>query len=163
MLTEEEGISGGLRAEVHACIKKVTEDYERMKFNTAIAAMMEFVNAVYRAEAIGRSQAERFVLVLAPFAPHLCEELWQRLGHDGSLAYEPFPAYDAAMTVDRTVEVPVQINGKVRGRLTVAAGADEQTILDAVMADAKISGQLAGKTIVKQIVIPGRLVNLVVK
>ncbi|NLF29617.1 MAG: leucine--tRNA ligase [Planctomycetes bacterium] len=152
-----------LERALHKTIKKVGEDIEAMKFNTAIAAMMEFVNAVYRAEAIGRSQAERFVLVLAPFAPHLCEELWQRLGHGASLAHEPFPAWDEAMTVDATVELPVQINGKVRGRVTVAAGADEQTILDAVTADARISEQLAGKTIVKKIVIPGRLVNLVIR
>ncbi len=148
---------------LHKTIKKVGEDIAAMKFNTAIAAMMEFVNAVYRAGSISNDQAERFVLILAPLAPHMCEELWSTLGHDGSLAYEPFPAYDEAMTVDAMIELPVQVNGKVRARITVAADASKEAALQAALANAKIADLVADKTIVKQIVIPGRMVNLVVK
>jgi len=148
---------------LHKTIKKVGEDIEAMKFNTAIAAMMEFVNEAYRTGSIGRSQAQRFVLILSPLAPHLCEELWSLLGGDRSLAYEPFPAYDEAMTVDAMIELPVQINGKVRSRISVAADADERTVVEVALADEKIAAQVAGKNIVRQIVIPGQMVTLVVK
>ena len=148
---------------LHKLIRKVGDDIEAMKFNTAIAAMMDFVNQVFRAGRIDRAQAERFCLVLAPFAPHIAEELWQRLGHDASLAHEPWPVYDESMVVDATVEMPVQINGKVRGRITVAADADEAAVLATAKADERIASQIDGKTIVKQIVVPGKLVNLVVK
>ncbi|KKL16602.1 hypothetical protein LCGC14_2493910, partial [marine sediment metagenome] len=148
---------------LHKTIKKVSGDIEAMKFNTAISAMMEVVNAVYRAETISRGQAERLVLVAAPFAPHLCEELWSVLGHEESLAYEPWPQYDEAMIAEDTVELAVQVNGKVRGRITVPADAAEQAVIDAALADPAVSGAIEGKQIVKQIVVPGRLVNLVVK
>lgn len=144
-------------------IKKVGEDIESMKFNTAIAAMMEFVNACFKSGSVGRKQAEKFLLVLAPFAPHIAEELWASLGNNHSLAYEPFPAYDEKMLAEDTVELPVQINGKVRGKISVPASADEQAVLDAAMADEKIAAQLDGKAIVKKILIPGRMLNLVIK
>jgi leucyl-tRNA synthetase len=148
---------------LHRLIKKAGEDLEAMKFNTAIAAMMEFVNTVFKAGKISPAQAERLVLVLAPFAPHIAEELWQQLGHDNTLAYEPWPDYDEAMIVEDTVELPVQVNGKVRGRITVAADADEAAVLEAAQDEPNVAGSLEGKTIVKTIVVPGRLVNLVVK
>ena len=148
---------------LHRLIKKVGEDIEAMKFNTAIAAMMEFVNTVYAEGRITVSQAERFVLVLAPFAPHLAEEIWQRLGHGQSLAHEPWPTFDPARLVEATVEIPVQVNGKLRGRVTVPADADADAIVAAALADARIAELTAGKTIVKKIVVPGKLVNLVVK
>ena len=148
---------------LHKTIRKVGQDVEALKFNTAIAAMMEWVNAAYREGSAGKSQVERFVLILAPFAPHLAEELWQLLGHEGSLAYEPFPSYDEAMVVDATIELPVQVNGKLRARISVPADASEADVLTAVMADPRVAGQLEGKTIVKKVVVPGRMVNLVVK
>ena len=152
-----------LERQLHKTIRKVGQDIEALKFNTAIAAMMEFVNAVYREVSLSRSQAERFILVLAPFAPHLAEELWQFLGHKESLAREPFPAFDPALVVDATIELPVQVNGKLRARLSVPADAPEEAILAAALADPKVAGLLAGKTIVKKVVVPGRLVNLVIK
>ena len=150
-----------LERSLHKMIKKVGGDIEAMRFNTAIAAMMEFINLVYKAGTIGKRQAQRFVLVLAPLAPHIAEELWQRLGHDESLAYEPFPQYDESLTVDSTIEIPVQVNGKVRGRVSVPADATQEQVLAAALADEKVSALVAGKRIVKQIVVPGRLVNIV--
>jgi leucyl-tRNA synthetase len=152
-----------LERSLHKLIRKVGEDIEAMKFNTAIAAMMEFVNHVFKAGRINHSQAQRFLLVLAPFAPHIAEELWQKLGQAESLAWEPWPKYDESLTVDESVELPVQVNGKVRGRIQVAADADQDTILAAAKAEPNVAGQIEGKSIVKEIVVPGRLVNLVAK
>jgi leucyl-tRNA synthetase len=146
---------------LHRLVKKAGEDIEAMKFNTTIAAMMDFVNQVYKVGRIARNQAETFLLVLAPFAPHVAEELWQQLGHDGSLAHEPWPTYDPALVAAQTIEMPVQVNGKLKGRIQVAPDADEATILAA--ATAAVQDALAGKTIVKKIVVPKRMVNLVVK
>ena len=148
---------------LHKLIKKVGEDIEAMKFNTAIAAMMECVNTVFRAGRISRNQAGRFVLVLSPFAPHIAEELWQQLGHDQSLAYEPWPTYDEQMIVEETVELAVQVNGKVRGRVTVPADADEEAVMSAAMATDSVSAAIGERKVVKRIIVPGRLVNVVVK
>jgi leucyl-tRNA synthetase len=148
---------------LHKLIKKVGEDVEAMKFNTAIAAMMEFVNLVYKAGAISKSQTERFVLVVAPFTPHLAEELWSVLGHNESLSHEPWPSYDEAMLEEQTVELPVQVNGKIRGRIVVPTDATQEQVLETALAEAKVADAVAGKQIVKKIVVPGRLVNIVVK
>jgi len=148
---------------LHRLVKKVGEDIEAMKFNTAIAAMMEFVNTVYRAEAISTHQARTFILVLAPFAPHLAEELWAILGGSGSLAYESWPAHDESMIAEESVEMAVQVRGKILARISVPADADEEAILAAAAAEAKVAAAIAGKEIVKKIIVPGRLVNLVVK
>ncbi len=152
-----------LEKPLHRLTAKVGDDVEQMKFNTAIAAMMEFVNAVFKHGSIGTKQAERFTLLLAPFAPHLGEEMWQTLGHGESLAHEPFPTFDEAMLTDDTVELAVQVCGKMRGKIVVAADADEATVIEAVKADAKIAAHLEGKGIVKTILVPGRLVNLIAK
>ena len=148
---------------LHRLVRKVGADIPAMKFNTAIAAMMEFVNAVYKGGSVSKGQAERFVLVLAPFAPHIAEELWQRLGHKATLAQEPWPRFDPAMVAESEVELPVQVNGKVRGRITVAADAAEGDVIAAAMAEPKVASAIAGKAIVRRIVVPGKLVNLVVK
>ena len=148
---------------LHRLIKKVGEDIEAMKFNTAIAAMMEFLNTVFKAGRISHDQAERFVLILSPFAPHLAEELWQRLGHDKSLAYEPWPEYDEKLLVEKTIEIPVQVNGKLRGRITVPADADEDAIITAAISEPRVAAAIEGKSIAKKIYVPRRMVNLVVK
>ncbi|MDX1419669.1 MAG: leucine--tRNA ligase, partial [Rubricoccaceae bacterium] len=150
------------RRALHATIKKVTEDIEGLRFNTAIAAMMEFVNAAYKWDAVPRGVAEPFVLLLAPFAPHLAEELWRRLGHEDSLAFADWPLYDEALLVEDEKEIAVQVNGKVRGTVTVAADAPQDAVLTAAKAVENVQRHLEGKTIRKEIVVPGRLVNLVV-
>lgn len=148
---------------LHRLVKKVGEDIEAMKFNTAIAAMMEFVNAVYRVERIGRSQAERFVLVLAPFAPHIAEELWERLGHTNTLAYEPWPEFREEWVREDTLEIPVQVNGRLRDRVVVSAGASQEEILSIARAAPGVAAHVQGRTIVREVFVPGKLVNLVVK
>jgi len=148
---------------LHRTLKSVAHDIEAMLFNTAISRMMEFVNAAYKVETIDRAVVEPFVLALAPFAPHLAEELWERLGHGQTLAYHPWPEHDESLLAEDTVEIPVQISGKLRGVVSVAKDADRDAILAAAKADAKIALHLEGKTIVKEIVVPGKLLNLVVQ
>jgi leucyl-tRNA synthetase len=148
---------------LHRTIQGVTQDIERMFFNTAIAKMMEFTNFFLKQERRPRSAMQTLVLLLSPFAPHISEELWQLLGHKDSLAYVPWPEFDEAAIKEDTVEVPVQVNGKLRGRIVVAADADATATEAAARADVRIAELLAGKTVVKVIAVPGRLVNFVVK
>lgn len=148
---------------LHKTVKAVTEDIEKLSFNTAISRMMEFVNATGQNEVRPRSIIEPFVLLLSPFAPHLAEELWQILGHDQTLAYEPWPAWDESYLVEDEIEIPVQVNGKLRAKITVAAEADQVAMQAAAEADDHIRQQLDGKNVVKVIVVPGRMVNFVVK
>jgi leucyl-tRNA synthetase len=148
---------------LHKTIAAVTADIETLSFNTAIAKMMEFTNFFTKEDHRPRAVMEPFVLLLSPFAPHLAEELWQLLGHKKSLTYEPWPKADAAWLKEDTVEVPVQVNGKLRSRVVVAAEADAATIEAAARADERTAELLTGKQIVKVIVVPGKLVNFVVK
>ena len=148
---------------VHKTIKAVTNDLNHMGFNTVIARLMEFVNFFTKETERPKSSMETLVLMLSPLAPHISEELWQLLGHSESLAYEPWPEFDESLTVDDTIEIPVQVNGKVRSKVSVAADASKDDMLTAAKDDEKISEAIASKQIVKSIVVPGRLVNLVVK
>jgi leucyl-tRNA synthetase len=148
---------------LHKTIKQVTSDIERMEFNTAIARMMEFTNFFTKQSVRPHEVMENFVLILSPFAPHISEELWQLLGHGKTLAYEPWPPFDDALTKDAEIEIPIQILGKLRGKVIVPAGSDQATITAAARADERIAGLLAGKEVVKTIVVPGKLVNFVVK
>ncbi|MCH7727842.1 MAG: class I tRNA ligase family protein [Planctomycetes bacterium] len=148
---------------LHKTVKVVTHDLERMEFNTAIARMMEFVNFFTKEAARPKSAMKPFVLLLSPYAPHLCEELWQLLGADDTLAYEPWPTFDEALTIDEMIEIPVSINGKVRGRLDVPADISKEDLEASATSDARIVELIAGKEIKKVIVVPGRMVNLVVK
>ncbi len=148
---------------LHHTIKVVTQDIEKLSLNTAISRLMEFTNALGQADPRPRSLMEPFVLMLSPFAPHLAEELWCLLGHDQTLAYETWPVCDESLLVSSTVELPVQVNGKLRGKVTVATDADQQTIEQAAAADEGVARFLDGKTVVKTIVVPGRLVNFVAK
>ncbi len=143
-------------------VAAVTDDMERMSLNTAISRLMEFTNAFTGMDVRPRSAMETFALLLAPMAPHLAEELWQILGHAETLAYVPWPTFDPALLKDETIEIPVQINGKLRSRVTVPAGADREALESAVRADEKIAGLLVGKEIKKVVVIAGKLVNFVV-
>jgi leucyl-tRNA synthetase len=146
---------------LHQTIQKVTGDLDGMRFNTAIAAMMEFTNHLTPLAVRPRSALEPFVLLLSPFAPHLAEELWRLLGHQNTLAYEPWPAFDPALVKEDSIEVPVQINGKVRLRLTVPADVDEATLKALALADPKVRELLTGKEPRKVIVVPKKLVNIV--
>ncbi len=151
-----------------AMVKKVGEDLEALQFNTAISAMMVFLNeAEDEAKAAGgalpREMLEKFVLCLAPFAPHLGEELWQSLGHAGTLAYEPWPGYDAAALVENEIEVPVQVLGKLRGRVKIPLDSTPAQMEEAAKACADVAKFLEGKTIVKVIAVPKRMVNFVVR
>jgi leucyl-tRNA synthetase len=148
---------------LHETIQRVTDNLDAMKFNTGIAAMMIFNNHLTKMEVRPRAAIEPFVLLLAPFAPHIAEELWQALGHKDTLAYEPWPKADPALLKSDTIEVPVQVNGKLRSRLTVPADNDEKAIEAAAMADEKIMAFIAGKHVKKVIVAKGKLVNIVVQ
>lgn len=148
---------------LHHTIKRVTDDLDGMAFNTAISAMMELTNHLTRQTVRPRSVLKTLTLLLSPFAPHLAEELWQALGGAGTtLAYEPWPSFDPNLLKADTIEIPVQINGKLRGVVTVAAGSDAKALEQAALSDDKIRGQVEGKTIRKVIVVPGKMVNIVV-
>jgi leucyl-tRNA synthetase len=147
---------------LHRTIKAVSEDLEALRFNTAIARLMEFVNFFTGQSRRPRSSMEAFTLMLAPLAPHIAEEMWQALGHATTLAYEQWPTHDPAFTKGETVDVVVQLNGKTRSRLTLSADAEPPALETAALADARIQRLLAGRTPRKVIVVPGKLVNLVV-
>jgi leucyl-tRNA synthetase len=149
-----------LEKQLHRTIHKVQGDIERLAFNTAIAALIGFVNAA-TATGLSARQAELFARALAPFAPHLAEELWQRLGKTGFISLAAWPEIDEALLHDDSVEIPVQIMGKVRHRIMVPAGADAATLEKLTLADAKVQELLAGKTVRKVIAVPGKLINLV--
>ena len=148
---------------LHKTIKAVTSDIESLSFNTAISRMMEFINGLSNDSIRPRSICEPFVLLLSHFAPHTAEELWQLLGHGQTLAYEPWPAFDDAKIAESTIEIPVQVNGKLRGKVRVPANADASAMEAAGRADTSVSPFLDGKTVVKVVAVPGRLLNFVVK
>jgi leucyl-tRNA synthetase len=147
---------------LHQTIQKVTDDLDGLRFNTAIAAMMELTNHLTRLDIRPRSVLEPFVLVLSPFAPHLAEELWHTLGVQGTLAYQPWPKYDPSLTKSDEIEVPLQVNGKVRSKLTVPADVTDEALRKAALADPRLLESIAGRTVRKVIVVPRKLVNVVV-
>jgi leucyl-tRNA synthetase len=147
---------------LHKTIAGVRDDLDNLRFNTAIAKLIECNNHLTKLGGCPADIAEQLVVMLAPMAPHVAEELWAKLGHDTSVTHAPFPVADPAMLVADTVEYPVQVNGKVRGRVSVAADAGTDTVEAAAMADEKVQVALAGQTPKKVIVIPGRMVNIVV-
>ncbi|TRW89317.1 leucine--tRNA ligase [Mycolicibacterium sp. 018/SC-01/001] len=150
------------RKVLHRTISGVTEDYAALRNNTAAAKLIEYTNHLTKQSVTAREALEPLVLMVAPLAPHLAEELWSRLGHHGSLAHGPFPVADPAYLVEDTVEYPVQVNGKVRSRVTVSADAAADAVEAAALADEKVVGFLEGRAPKKVIVVPGRLVNVVV-
>lgn len=154
--------SGELDKIYHQTVKKVTEDLENMRFNTAISQMMVFINEAYKADSLFLDYMTGFVQLLAPFAPHLSEELWVRLGQEASISYVAWPTYDPAQLVEDTVEIIFQVNGKVRGKATVARDIDQDGMIAAAKADDNVQKFIADKTIRKVIAIPGKFVNIVV-
>jgi leucyl-tRNA synthetase len=165
LVTTDEEPDEETRRVLHRTIAAVREGMEKLRFNVAIAKVTELNNHLtvrYPSGGVPRSVAEPLVLMLAPLAPHVAEELWSRLGHTSSLAHGPFPEADPAYLVDETVEVPVQVNGKVRARVVVPTGADADALEAAARADARVADLLAGATVRKVIAVPGRMVNFVV-
>lgn len=163
MVTDGEAESEPLRAVLHETIKKVSDDYERMKFNTAIAAMMSLVNEIYSKGSLTRGDLKVLLKLLNPVAPHITEEIWQRLALSGKMVYEEtWPEFDEKATVKAEIELAVQICGKLKGRITVPADADAKTTEAIALSDEKVIAAIDGRTVKKVIVVPGRIVNIVV-
>ncbi|HIS15453.1 MAG TPA: leucine--tRNA ligase [Candidatus Scatomorpha merdavium] len=158
----DEGYSAANEKELHRCIKKVSEDIENMKFNTAIAAMMTLVNQFYE-HAPSRGDIKTLLAMLSPFAPHMAEELWEIQGFEGIASMSAWPEYDEAKTLDDEKEIAVQVNGKLRGTVVVPAGCEDSVAVEAAMADAKVKKFTDGNVIVKTIVVKDKLVNIIVK
>jgi len=164
----EEGVSGGnlngssILQPLHKTIKKVTDDIESLKHNTAIAALMELTNEIKRLEVNNRQVVETLLKLLAPFAPHITEELWERLGHPRSIFQEKWPEYDPALVEKEEIELVVQINGKVRRRINILSGMAEEMIREIALSDDRVQELIQGKSIKKTIVVPNKLINIVV-
>jgi leucyl-tRNA synthetase len=155
-------IPEALDRQMHRTIKKVAEDIVGLRFNVAIAELIKLNNEITGMPIVPRELAENFVLMLAPFAPHLTEELWLRLGHHKSLARRPWPSYDESKLVDLVMEIPVQVNGKLRDKVVVPTNADEAMVFGAALRSEKVKPWVEGKTMKKQLYVPRKLVNFVV-
>ncbi|MBO7357838.1 MAG: leucine--tRNA ligase [Lachnospiraceae bacterium] len=166
-ITNEENITeendGGLTKLYNQTVKKVTDDFEKLGFNTAISQMMIFMNAAYKAGKLPREYAEGFVKLLSPICPHVGEEMWQCLGHDNTIAFEAWPTYDADAIKEDTVEIGVQVNGKVRGTVELGVNEDKDSALNKAKEIPGVKSFIEGKTLVKEIYVPGKIVNIVVK
>ncbi len=163
MMTEDESYSQKLSYTVHTTIKKVSEDFEAMKFNTAIAQMMTLVNEMYAAGSVTRGEMKTLLALLNPVAPHITEEMWQMLGCEGELAYAPWPQWDEKALVRDEVDIALQIGGKTRGRIMVPATMTKESAETEIPKHPDVQKYIAGKTVVKVIFVPGRIVNLIVK
>ncbi|MGG4497150.1 leucine--tRNA ligase [Brevibacillus reuszeri] len=147
----------------HQTVKKVTEDYEGLRFNTGISQLMVFINEAYKADVLPKKYMEDFVKMLSPITPHIAEELWEKLGHSETIAYEAWPTYDESKLVDDEVEIVLQINGKNKEKLLIAADATKEQMEELALANEVIKELIEGKTIVKKIAVPGKLVNIVIR
>ena len=162
-LVRPDGGSAKLETSFHKTVKKVSEDIEELKFNTAIAAMMSLLNEIYGTGSLTRDELSMLVRLICPFAPHLAEEMWEGLGETGFCSLAPWPEWDEGKTVDSTVEVAVQINGKVRATVELPLNCPKDEAIALAKADARVAAQIAGKTVVKEISVPNKIVNIVVK
>ena len=161
-VTDGDGYSAELESAFHKTVRKVTSDIENMKFNTAIAALMTLMNDISAKGSITKGELKTYLSLLNPFAPHITEEMWERAGFEGMMVTAPWPEYDEAKTVDKEIEIPVQVCGKLRSVLKIAADADKDTILAAAKADPKVLPYIDGKAVVKEIFVPNKMVNLIV-
>ena len=161
--TKGSGETKGLVTLFHKTVKKVSSDIEEMKFNTAIAALMSLLNEIDRYESITRDELSVYLRLLCPFAPHLSEELWENAGFDGFCSLAEYPTYDEAKTVDDEIEIALQVCGKFKGTVKVPRKSDKDALLAAAKRDERVASAIAGKAVVKEIVVPGKLVNIVVK
>ena len=162
-IAKGEGVTPKLETAFNKTIKKVTEDIEDMKFNTAIASMMTLLNDIYDVGTLTVDELKSFIGILCPFAPHLCEEIWEELGEKTILSISLWPTFDPAKTVDSEIEIGVQVNGKFKGTVLVPAAADKDQISLIVRSDEKIASLIEGKTVVKEIIVPGKIANIIVK
>ena len=162
-IVSEDASTAELEKPINKLIKKVTDDIDSMKFNTAIAAMMSTINTIYDIGRISKEELKTLAKILSPFAPHIAEEVYSTLGGEGLVSLAKWPEYDEAKTKDDTVEMPVQINGKVRSVVMIPAEATKEAILEAAKADEKVKAAIDGKTVIKEIVVPGKIINIVVK
>ena len=163
MLTDGDSYSKELENNMHKTIKKVSDDIEKMKFNTAVAALMSLVNDFYKAGSITRGEFRTLLLLLNPTAPHITEEMWQNCGFEGYIHNAEWPSYDEDKTRDDEIEIVFQVNGKIRGKMSVAAGLDRDALSEFVMAKDEVSAAVGDKQIVKVIAVPDKLVNIVVR
>ena len=163
MVTDEKGFSARLNGLMNETIKKVSEDYEKMKYNTAIAAMMTLVNEMYNAGSVTRGELEALLLILSPVAPHICEEIWQNLGHSEPIHHQKWPVWDEEALKKQEVEIAIQINGKVKGRIMIPADLTRETAVTELPGHPDVIRLVNGREIAKIIFVPGRLLNIVVK
>jgi leucyl-tRNA synthetase len=162
-MAEGSGVTPDLEKHIHKLIKKVTGDIDAMKFNTAIAAMMGTLNTVYEIGKITKDELATLARLLSPFAPHVAEEIYSALGNKDLVSIAKWPEYDESKTKDDTVELPVQVNGKVKSTVVVAKDAAKDAVLSVAYSDEKVKAAIEGKSVVKEIVVPGKIVNIVVK
>jgi len=162
-MTEEKGYSKELEANFHRTIKKVTSDIDELKMNTAIATLMSLLNEITAKGSITRCEFKTFITLLNPFAPHMTEELWEKAGFEGMLNETVWPEYDEAKCVDATVEIVAQVNGKIKCKLNIDANINAEDAIALALADEKVKEAVEGKQIIKQLYIPKKLVNIVVK
>ncbi len=163
IVVEGDAYSAKLESSIHKTIKKVSEDIENLKFNTAIAAMMALLNEIADAGKLTKADYRALIMLLNPFAPHITEELYEMMGFEGMLNQQAWPVYDEAKCKAAVVEIAVQINGKIRAKLEIEANAEKDVVLAAAKANEKVAAEIAGKQIIKEIVVPGKLVNIVAK
>ena len=163
MLTEEENYSKDLEIKMHQTIKKVSSDFENLKFNTAIAAMMALINEFYRKGGVTKKEYRTLLILLNPVAPHITEELWESYGDGKRLYQQTWPEYEEDKTVESTVEIAVQINGKVKATVSVGLEEAQETVKEKVMAQASVLAAIGDKKVVKEIYVKGRIYNIVVK
>lgn len=163
IVRDGKGYTPSMETAFHQTIKKVSSDYDAMKFNTAIAALMTLINRIYDEGSLTKKELSDFLILLNPVAPHMTEEMWEMNDFDGMLCEQKWVEYDEAKTVESTIDIPVSVCGKLRGVISVPADADKDTVIAAAKADEKVQSFISGKTIVKEIFVPGRMVNIVVK
>ena len=161
IVSDESGYSSDLEATMHKTIRKVSSDFETLKFNTAIAALMSLINDFTKKGSVTKDELKTFLTLLNPVAPHITEEIWSVLGYEGYVYEQSWPEYDEAKTVESTIEIAVQVNGKVRVTISVPADVDKDSAISA--GKEALGDRIEGKEIVKEIYVPGKIVNIVVK
>lgn len=163
IVVDGEGYSKKLETSIHKTIKKVTEDYETLKFNTAIAALMSLLNEINDIGKINREELKTYLILLNPVAPHITEEIWERVGLGGMLHEATWPKWDENKLIEDVVEIAIQVNGKVRGREKISIDESKESVRAKVLENARIKKFIGDKKIVKEIYIPGKIYNIVIK